>query len=290
MINLAWLKTFCTLVDVGHFTQTAERLFMTQSGVSQHIRKLEQSLATALIVREGKRFWLTQEGHRLYREGGELLAEINSLSASFEPTDEYRGLVSIMSPGSLGLKLYPELLSLQKQHQLLSIDYQFSSNRGIEQALCQYQLDIGLMTALPSDTNIVAKSLTREPIVLVTPSSLTTPTWPELTQLGIIDHPDAHHHAKLLLSRNFEQFQHIGQFNVSGRSNQISLILTPVALGLGFTVLPLYAAKAFADQKAVNIHFLSEQACESVYICRHRRATINQSAGFIERTINSYFN
>ncbi|TMN84121.1 LysR family transcriptional regulator, partial [Pseudoalteromonas phenolica] len=44
MINPTWLNTFCTLVEVNHFTQTAERLFMTQSGVSQHIKKLEQQV------------------------------------------------------------------------------------------------------------------------------------------------------------------------------------------------------------------------------------------------------
>ncbi|WP_338063630.1 LysR family transcriptional regulator [Marinobacter flavimaris] len=32
MINTAWLRTFCTLVEVGHFTRTGERLHMTQSG------------------------------------------------------------------------------------------------------------------------------------------------------------------------------------------------------------------------------------------------------------------
>lgn len=40
MINLVWLKTFCTLVEVGHFTKTADMLFMTQSGVSQQVKKI----------------------------------------------------------------------------------------------------------------------------------------------------------------------------------------------------------------------------------------------------------
>jgi DNA-binding transcriptional LysR family regulator len=56
MINHIWLKTFCTLVDVSHFTKTAEKLFMTQSGVSQHIKKLEKQLDSQLLIREGKTF------------------------------------------------------------------------------------------------------------------------------------------------------------------------------------------------------------------------------------------
>ncbi|MEE3118022.1 MAG: LysR family transcriptional regulator, partial [Pseudomonadota bacterium] len=67
MINPVWLRSFCTLVEVGHFTRTAEQLHMTQSGVSQHVRKLEEQLALSLLVRQGKQFTLTDAGRRLYR-------------------------------------------------------------------------------------------------------------------------------------------------------------------------------------------------------------------------------
>ncbi len=41
MINPVLLRSFCTLVEVGHFTRSADRLNMTQSGIRQHIYKLE---------------------------------------------------------------------------------------------------------------------------------------------------------------------------------------------------------------------------------------------------------
>ena len=69
MINPTWLKTFCTLADIGHFTQTAEVLFMTQSGVSQHIQKLENQLDTLLLIRNGKSFSLTDAGMKLHQQG-----------------------------------------------------------------------------------------------------------------------------------------------------------------------------------------------------------------------------
>ena len=39
---------------------------MTQPGVSQHIKKLEQQLGAALLARYGKSFELTEAGQRLY--------------------------------------------------------------------------------------------------------------------------------------------------------------------------------------------------------------------------------
>lgn len=67
MINPLWLNTFKTLVEVGHFTQTAEKLYMTQPGVSQHIKKLEQACNCDLLSRENKSFELTEQGRIMYR-------------------------------------------------------------------------------------------------------------------------------------------------------------------------------------------------------------------------------
>ena len=59
MLNATWLETFTTLAEEGHFTRAAQRLNMTQPGVSQHLRKLEQQLGQRLIARDGKAFTLT---------------------------------------------------------------------------------------------------------------------------------------------------------------------------------------------------------------------------------------
>ena len=79
MINITWLRSFCTLVEVGHFTRTAERLHMTQSGVSQHVRKLEQQLGAELLVRQGKQFSLSDAGERLYADARGILLALSNL-------------------------------------------------------------------------------------------------------------------------------------------------------------------------------------------------------------------
>jgi DNA-binding transcriptional LysR family regulator len=112
MINPKWLQSFCTLVEVGHFTRTAERLHMTQSGVSQQVRKLEEQLGCALLVRQGKQFTLTDAGERLYREGRQLVLALANLEQRVAADPACEGLVRVMSPGSVGLKLYRRLLAL----------------------------------------------------------------------------------------------------------------------------------------------------------------------------------
>ena len=285
MINPIWLETFCTLVEVGHFTRTAQKLFMTQSGVSQHIKKLEKQLDIALLIRDGKSFSLTDAGQKLYQKGQALLNASEELERLIKQDNEYAGCVKIASPGSVGLKLYPHLLDIQQAHPALVIDYSFAPNKNIERDLVNREIELGLITQLSQVSTLTSLKIADEPLVLVTPNKVKSIQWQTLIELGFISHPDAAHHGQLLLSENFTEFEHIEQLPHKGFSNQISLILTPVSKGFGFTVLPLYAARAFVDQHLIRIHMLETSVSESLYLCFNRRSNLTNRSKFIKASV-----
>jgi len=266
MINPVWLRSFCTLVEVGHFTRTAERLHMTQSGVSQHVRKLEALLGKPLLVRQGKQFALTDAGERLYRDAREIIVSLANLEHAVRDDPAYEGLVRIMSPGSVGLKLYPHLLALQQRHPGLVIDYRFAPNADVEAALASHGIDVGFMTSPSAVDDVSVRPVAEEALLLVTPGAMAEPGWAQLQQLGFIDHPDGAYHAGLLLGANYPEFQHTNAFERKGFSNQISLIIEPVSRGLGFTVLPAYAVEAFQKPQLVATHRLSSPVSETLYL------------------------
>ncbi|MBQ0745680.1 MAG: LysR family transcriptional regulator [Marinobacter sp.] len=270
MINTTWLRSFCTLVEVGHFTRTAERLHMTQSGVSQHVRKLEDQLETALLFREGKQFSLTDAGQRLYAEGRTIIQALSNLEQRVADDPAYEGLVRVMSPGSVGLKLYPHLLELQRQYPKLVIDYRFAPNTDIERAISDDRIDIGFMTSASTLEDVSCQPIARESLLLVTPADVVEPSWEALTKLGFIDHPDGAHHAGMLLGANYSEFQHSNLFKTKGFSNQIGLILEPVSMGLGFTVLPAHAVEAFQNPQLVRIHRLAVPVNETLHLAVRR--------------------
>ena len=274
MMNVTWLRTFCTLVEVGHFTRTAERLHMTQSGVSQHIRKLESQLDVDLLIRQGKQFSLTDAGEELYREADDILQRLANLEQRIGDDPAFAGLVRLMSPGSVGLKLYPQLLSLQQQYPQLVIDYRFAPNSDIERALANHDIDIGFMTDISDDEGISCQSMAQEALILVTPATTNEPSWEALIQLGFIDHPDGAHHASMLLSANYSEFQHINDFKKKGFSNQIGLILEPVSRGLGFTVLPAHAVAAYANSELISGHRLPIPVSETLYLAVRRQQAL----------------
>jgi DNA-binding transcriptional LysR family regulator len=288
MINQILLKTFCTLANVGHFTRTAEKLFMTQSGVSQHIKKLEKQLDSQLLIREGKTFSLTAAGFQLQQKGLELLRASDELEALIKQDKPYVGRVKIASPGSVGLKLYSHLLDLQQHHPELVIDFRFAPNKAIQQELADRTLDVALITELTNNSNLLSEKIAEEPLVLVTSNKFKSVNWQTLIGLGFISHPDAEHHSRQLLSMNFKAFEHVEQFRCKGFSNQISLILDPVSRGFGFTVLPMFAVKAYPHQNAIKIHPLNTSVSENLYLCVNRHSTMSNRTQFIKSVVTEY--
>lgn len=274
MINITCLRTFCTLVEVGHFTRTAQRLHMTQSGVSQHVRKLEEQFGVELLVRQGKQFLLSSAGERIYKEAQDILLALSNLEQNVAEDPPFEGVVRVMSPGSVGLKLYPHLLALQCKHPNLIIEYRFAPNQEVENAIAESTVDLGFMTSKSTLADVSSSPVAEESLLLVTPVAVKKPDWNTLMTLGFIDHPDGRHHANLLLSANYPEFQHSNLFPKQGFSNQIGLILEPVSMGLGFTVLPAHAVEAFEKPEHINVHQLPNPVSETLYLCTFRNRAL----------------
>jgi DNA-binding transcriptional LysR family regulator len=238
--------------------------------VSQHISKLEELFGRSLILRQGKQFQLTDAGERLYREARDILQSLANLEYQVGMDPAYEGEVRLKSPGSVGLKLYPHLLELQQQHDKLVIDYRFAPNSEVERSVAEGVVDIGLMTRLSTLDGVQCRRIAEEALLLVTPAETIDPSWGQLLELGFIDHPDGAHHAGQLLAANFHEFQHCHQFTKKGFSNQIGLILEPVTLGLGFTVLPAHAVEAFQKPHLIKTHRLSNPVSECLYLGTNR--------------------
>ncbi len=66
-INFELYKIFYYVATCKNFTEAAEKLFITQSAVSQAIRNLESQLGSSLFLRKARKVTLTQEGEVLFR-------------------------------------------------------------------------------------------------------------------------------------------------------------------------------------------------------------------------------
>ena len=61
-MNLQQIKYFLALSDELHFWKTSEKVFITQSALSRHIKSLETELGVQLFERDKRNVKLTAAG------------------------------------------------------------------------------------------------------------------------------------------------------------------------------------------------------------------------------------
>jgi DNA-binding transcriptional LysR family regulator len=74
VLDIPALRSLTTIVDAGGFHRAADILHMSQSGVSQHVRKLERTVGHRLFERRGRDTLLTADGEALVADARRILA------------------------------------------------------------------------------------------------------------------------------------------------------------------------------------------------------------------------
>jgi putative choline sulfate-utilization transcription factor len=79
-LDLGWLRIIAEVGRSGNLTTAAQRLRLTQPGVSYQIRRIEEDLGVQLLNRHHRGVDLTPEGQRLYEVAARQVAEIDRLA------------------------------------------------------------------------------------------------------------------------------------------------------------------------------------------------------------------
>lgn len=275
-----WLRSFVTTVELGGFTRAAQRLDLTQAAVSQHIRALEARFGP-LLIRRPRQIEVTPAGRALLDYCAETDRAAQRLAVQLAGEDVTSGEVSLITPGSVGLFLYPLLLDLQKAHPRLIVRHRFAPDAEAIDAVMANQYEIGLTARRPDDVRLAAAAFAREPLELVTPAGASISGWSDLEALGFIDHPDGRAMANRLFSQRFRRHPGVQSLPVHGFSNQISLILEPVARGLGFTVLPQYARRAFPRPELISVSEGGTAVVDTLWLIHRAEWPLSPRASYV---------
>jgi DNA-binding transcriptional LysR family regulator len=98
------LKRFLVVAQTGNVTQAAQKVFITQSALTQSIQRLEKELNTKLFSQQGKQLHLTEDGKALVVIG-EKMAQLwsNALDPNLRKT--HKQIVSVGIFDNVALRL-----------------------------------------------------------------------------------------------------------------------------------------------------------------------------------------
>lgn len=140
------LRYFVTLAEVLHFTQAAEVCFVTQSGLSQQIKKLEEELAMPLFFRTGKKVRLTEAGSVFLKHAKRVLEDIElGKQAVIDLNDLVGGELRIGVTYIFGSLVLPVVELFAKKYPDLKIIVEYGATEPLQNKLLHNELDMVLV-------------------------------------------------------------------------------------------------------------------------------------------------
>lgn len=146
-IDFDLYKMFYNVVQYGSFSKTAEELFISQSAVTQAIKKLEDQLGGVLFIRSKHGVVLTEAGKTLYEYIAQSLETIGNAEDIFSKYQNLeKGSIRIGGGSTLAnLILQDALIKFSKDYPNINISLQnMVTNQAIEK-LSTGNLDLVLL-------------------------------------------------------------------------------------------------------------------------------------------------
>src|ERR1700704_5087684 len=143
-MDLSQLEVFLTVVREGRFSRAAEKLFRTQSAVSQTIHKLESELGEPLFDRSSREGLLTDAG-RVLQEYAERLLNLRSKAheALAELRELHKGNLAIAANEFTALYLLPVLGEFRRLHPGIKITVRRSLGSHIPDDVLKHNVELG---------------------------------------------------------------------------------------------------------------------------------------------------
>jgi DNA-binding transcriptional LysR family regulator len=169
-LELAQLEVFLMVAREHRFSRAAEKLFRTQSAVSQTIRKLEVELGEALFDRSSREGVLTDAGKVLV-EYAEKLLNLRSEAAEslVELRELQKGKLVIAANEFTALYLLPILAEFRRLHPMIKITVQRALGSHIPDDVLRYRAEFGVLSYEPQEPSVHSVVVYLDELVFVVP-------------------------------------------------------------------------------------------------------------------------
>jgi DNA-binding transcriptional LysR family regulator len=186
-MDLAQLEVFLAVAREGRFSRAAEKLYRTQSAVSQTIRKLEDELGEPLFDRSSREGVLTDAGRVLHEYAEKLLnLRSDAQEALVELRELHKGKLVIAANELTVLYLLPILAEFRRLHPMIKVTVQRALGSQIPDDVLRHNVELGLLTYDPQEPLLHSVVIYLDELAFVVPPShpLASAKQVSISQLG----------------------------------------------------------------------------------------------------------
>ncbi|HZP63283.1 MAG TPA: LysR family transcriptional regulator [Terriglobales bacterium] len=186
-MDLSQLEVFLAVAHERRFSRAAEKLYRTQSAISQSIRKLEQEIGEPLFDRSSRDGVLTDAGKVLQEYAEKLLnLRTDAREALAELKHLHTGKLAISANEFTALYLLPVLAEFRHLHPMVRITVHRSLGSRIPDDVLRHNSELGVLTYDPQDSQFRSTVVFHDELVFVVPPSHPLANQPQISirQLG----------------------------------------------------------------------------------------------------------
>lgn len=287
-------KSFYFAATELNFTKAAEKGGATQSGVSQHIAKLEKELGASLFLRTKNGLRITKSGKKLkdylekvYKEEEQFL---NSLSLF---TDSLTGPVSYSMPESCLMSPHFEMMLEIKNRDFPEIELSVMMNdsTSIIDDVINGDIDFGFITKKADHPLLNEITFCNENYILLTApkSCIGSQT---IDALEFIEHPDLSSLFEVWHKKQYprKKTPKLKNLKIKGHTNRIPAALNMVSGNLGATILPEHCASNLIKQGKLTPSTLYKPASGTIFIIHRKGVILPTRVKAVINTFLSFYN
>ena len=172
-MELRQLEYFIAVAETGSFTRAADRVHVSQSGVSAQVRLLERELGAELLDRSGRAVSVTTAGAAALEPARAALAAVAAVRDAVDEVNQLvRGHVAIgMVTACTVAPLFEALASFHRSHPAVTVALSEATSDDLVQQVRRGELDLALVGCDGSPpTDLGAAVIVREGLVVLVPT------------------------------------------------------------------------------------------------------------------------
>jgi DNA-binding transcriptional LysR family regulator len=150
VLDITPLRSLIAIADNGGFHRAAASLALTQSAVSQHVRRLETVVGRPLVERDGRRTRFTSAGELLVAQARLILDAHDDALRRLEITAASALIIGVTEHAA-DLILPPIIDRLGASFPELEVQFRFDRTRRLSDAVDQGSIDIAVFVAEASE-------------------------------------------------------------------------------------------------------------------------------------------
>jgi DNA-binding transcriptional LysR family regulator len=186
-MDLSQLEVFLTVARERRFSRAAQKLYRTQSAISQSIRKLEEEVGEPLFDRSSRDGLLTDAG-RLLQEYAERLLNLraDAQEALAELKELHKGKLVIAANEFTALYLLPLLAEFRRLHPMIKITVNRALGSQIPGEVLRHGSELGVLSYDPQDPQLRSIVVYLDELIFVVPPNHPLAKQPQVSirQLG----------------------------------------------------------------------------------------------------------